>query len=544
MITLEVKSFIQARAGSTKTEKAQLDELIAACESLPVPVTQGDIQAAMAEVLGSDSLKGAKNIAAVREEILSRGKSNRLGFPNLSPLDFLCACVAGRFPREERGPIRELRKALLDRNYQVSDLFALLRKNSMPEPADWTLEAISKVLALVESGEIGLTSQAATAVIAQSEVTVEEIPLVTPDPTPPTATASEPEAATGERPALAEVRDTKCVVCSHLFASATSPSPNTCSVCLNTVGGTARPEALDGGEPETDRKDLIGRYFIGNNGVIFKVVHIDHGVIFTQDEGAAEAEADSISELLNALAADRVRPANDAQRELWDKVTTQDSAFTLNWHPPLEEWLGTTWRPLAKGSEEARIRVLGISGFGVNAEVTWKTLDDPQAIEHTTKAKDFTEAHILVSSNTLTKKEKEPCLTAPPAETAPSSESPSEAPAIAETGSLDSTAPSTSEPSAEPTAVPSDTPPTPDAPSTAPTAAAAPTLLTFPTSGSLAELSVREVELEETIQALQRELDQVRAAIADEMEMGEKRRKREELLAQLAALNAELGESA
>lgn len=53
-----------------------------------------------------------------------------------------------------------------------------------------------------------------------------------------------------DRPALAEVRDAKCAVCSHLFASHTSPSPNTCSVCLNTVGGTARPAALEDGEPE------------------------------------------------------------------------------------------------------------------------------------------------------------------------------------------------------------------------------------------------------------------------------------------------------
>lgn len=491
MITPEVKAFITQRAGTTKTEKAQLDELIAACESLPIPVTQGDIQAAMAEALGSDSLRGAKPIAKVREEILNRAKSNRLGFPNLSPLDFLCACVAGRFPADQRGPIRELRKALLERSYQVSDLYAVIRKHSMPDPTEWTLEAIGQVLQLVENGPIGVSSQASTVIVAQGEVTTEETPLVTLDPTPPTDTASEPEAATGKT-GLAEVRDSKCVVCSHLFASSTSPSPNTCSVCLDLQSGANSHVSIE-------KESQVGASLA---------------------EHAENQEPTPLSE---------ATPREDA---------------APHWHPPLDEWPGSIWRPLAKGSEGARIKVIGVGGFGVSAEVSWKTMDDPQAIEHTTKAKDFAESHILVSSLTLTKKEKEPCLTASPAATAPSSESLSEAPAIAETGSSASTEPSTSAPSAEATAGPSATPPTPDAPSIAPSAAAAPTLLTFPTSASLEDLRELEAELEATIQAHQQELDQVRAAIADEERLGEKRRKLEELRKQMEALQAELGESA
>ncbi len=80
--------------------------------------------------------------------------------------------------------------------------------------------------------------------IAQPEATAEtEAPAET-DPSQIT-TASD-----GGEQGGAEAADVKCVVCLRLFALETSTSPNTCSVCLNTVGGTARPVALEGGETE------------------------------------------------------------------------------------------------------------------------------------------------------------------------------------------------------------------------------------------------------------------------------------------------------
>lgn len=55
------------------------------------------------------------------------------------------------------------------------------------------------------------------------------------DPTPSTAISDE---------------KVKCVVCLRFFASHTSPSPNTCAVCLNTVGGSAQPVEDEGDEQE------------------------------------------------------------------------------------------------------------------------------------------------------------------------------------------------------------------------------------------------------------------------------------------------------
>jgi hypothetical protein len=490
-LTPDTKNYILARAGTTKTEKAQVDELIAACESLPVPVTQGDLQAAMAEVVGTDTLKGAKMIAHVREEVLKRGKANRLGLPTLSGIDFLLACTARRFEPSERGPIRELRVLLNERGYQVSDLFALIRKNRVPDPIDWSMESIGQVLQLVKDGEIGKASQASTVIVAQGEVTAEEVPLLKADPTPPTATSPVAGAGSGERVMQKLAKTTKCILCEMVFSSFYHED-DTCVSCIEKRENAKR--------------------------------------ISTPSEEETQVGAS----LAEHLEAQDPTPLSEATPR----------TDTAPWyHPPLDEWPATVWRATAKGSEGVRVRVLAVEGFGLAAKVTYKTLDDPSGIERAYPVEAWIRDFILEKYITLTQKEKELCRPASAA-TAPPSESPHDTPATAETGSSPSTAPSTSAPSAGPTAVPSDTPPTPDAPSTAPAAAAAPTLLTFPTSGGLEALRVREAELEETIQALQQELDQVRAAIADEMEMGEKRRKREELLAQLAALNAELGESA
>lgn len=65
------------------------------------------------------------------------------------------------------------------------------------------------------------------------------------DPTPSTAVSDG-----GDGPVLSEVRDAKCVICGQLFASHTSLSPNTCAVCLNTVGGSAQPVEDEGDEQE------------------------------------------------------------------------------------------------------------------------------------------------------------------------------------------------------------------------------------------------------------------------------------------------------
>lgn len=128
------------------------------------------------------------------------------------------------------------------------------------------------------------------------------------DPTPSTDTDSEPASDGGERVMQKTAKTGTCSACGCVFSSFYHEDEK-CSDC------------------QSEKDALVGRYFMGANGVIFKVLHIQHGVLFTQDEGAAEAEADSVSELLQAIAAGRVKPANEAQRELWDKTTTQDPEF-------------------------------------------------------------------------------------------------------------------------------------------------------------------------------------------------------------------------
>lgn len=243
--------------------------------------------------------------------------------------------------------------------------------------------------------------------------------------------------------------------------------------------------------------------------------------------------------------------------------------------------LGKAWRH----RDGAAAKVAGIQGFGEAAVLEVTILDDPSSppqpwpvhrfLEEFTEnvahpdqmtlvppalnpdevgasLSDHLTAQVsqnwppeLLRSDPPAYQETPPCPTAPAATTEPPSQSPTEAPATSETGSSSSPAASTTEPQATAPSgsVVSDIDPVPPPLSSATSAAPAPTPLTFPSAGRLEDLKRKEAELTTLIGQAQQELDQVHAAITDEERTGEKRRKREELARQLAALDAELGEA-
>lgn len=200
----------------------------------------------------------------------------------------------------------------------------------------------------------------------------------------------------------------------------------------------------------------------------------------------------------------------------------------------------------------AAAKVTAIQGFGEAAVLEVTIVDDPTLPPQQWAVHRFLEEFMedVAHPNQLTLippvQEEPPCPTAPDATTEPPSPSPAAAPATSETGLSSSPEASTTEPQATaPSAsVASDIDPVPPSLSPATSAAPAPTPLTFPTPEGLAGLRQEEAILIQQIADRQTRLDQVRAAITEEERTGEKRRKREELLAQLAALNAELGETA
>lgn len=214
----------------------------------------------------------------------------------------------------------------------------------------------------------------------------------------------------------------------------------------------------------------------------------------------------------------------------------------------VEALLGTRWRC----KNGAAAKVIGIQGVGEAAVVEVDITDDPTMPPQQWAVHRFLEefmpdvAHPGQLTLVTPVQEEPPCPTAPDATTEPTSSSSAEATATSETGTSSSQEPPTSIPKAEDPAEPpvsSDIDPVPPPLSPAPSAAAAPMPLTFPSADRLADLRRKEAELTTLIGQAQQELDQVRAAIADEERLGEKRRKREELARQLAELDRELGEA-
>lgn len=214
-----------------------------------------------------------------------------------------------------------------------------------------------------------------------------------------------------------------------------------------------------------------------------------------------------------------------------------------------ETLLGTPWRH----RDGAAAKVIAIQGFGEAAVLEVKIVDDPTLPHQQWAAHRFLEEFVpdVAHPGQLTlvppvQEETPQCPTAPDATTESSSPSPAEAPATSETGTSSSQEQPISTPKAEDPAEPpvsSDIDPVPPPLSPAPSAAPAPTPLTFPSESRLADLRRKEGELATLIGQAQQELDQVRAAIADEERLGEKRRKREELARQLAELDREIGEA-
>lgn len=213
-----------------------------------------------------------------------------------------------------------------------------------------------------------------------------------------------------------------------------------------------------------------------------------------------------------------------------------------------ETLLGKPWRH----RDGAAAKVIGIQGFGEAAVIEVDMVDDPTMPPQQWAVHRFLEEFMpdVAHPGQLTLvppvQEEPPCPTAPDATTEPTSSSSAEATATSETGSSSSQEPPTSTPKAEDQAEPtvsSDIDPVPPPLSPAPSAAPAPTPLTFPSADRLADLRRKEAELTTLIGQAQQELDQVRAEIADEERLGEKRRKREELARQLAELDRELGEA-
>ncbi len=196
---------------------------------------------------------------------------------------------------------------------------ASVNANVVPVEAFVTLGELVEPIALRELSPLVFH---ALGELTQLEAQATEGDTTDTDPSESTAASDGGEQGCTE----VEAEDVKCVVCLRLFTAETSTSPNTCSVCLNTVGGTARPVAIEGGEPEAEKDDLIGRYFVGPRGT-FKVIDVQAILVLTQEEGAAEAEADSLRDLLNGIEKGMVTPANEAERRAWDENTAQDSGF-------------------------------------------------------------------------------------------------------------------------------------------------------------------------------------------------------------------------
>lgn len=214
----------------------------------------------------------------------------------------------------------------------------------------------------------------------------------------------------------------------------------------------------------------------------------------------------------------------------------------------LDAMLKNVWRH----RDGAAAKIVSVQGFGEAAVLQVDIVDDPSLPHQQWTVHRFLEEFMVDVAHpgqlTLipaTQEEMPPCPTAPDATTEPTSTLSVEAPATSDTGSSPSTEAATSEPQAvaDSASVESDIDPVPPPLSPVTTADPAPTPLTFPTPEGLAGLRQEEAILVQQIADRQARLEQVRAAIADEERNGEKRRKREELLAQLAALNAELGEA-
>lgn len=301
------------------------------------------------------------------------------------------------------------------------------------------------------------------------------------------------------------------------------------------------------GEDRQPYRDLLvammGRNFQLEDLMSLVLKHNLPNLIDWKPETAVQA-----LEIVNQLPAAEPVPVETPTNEPEPPAAEEVAAVAASQEFNPEILLNRPWRH----RDGAAAKVTAIQGFGEAAVLEVTIVDDPTLPPQQWAVHRFLEEFMedVAHPNQLTLippvQEEPPCPTAPAATTEPPSPSPAAAPATSETGSSSSPEATTTEPQAtDPSAsVASDIDPVPPSLSPATSAAPAPTPLTFPTPEGLAGLRQEEAILIQQIADRQTRLEEVRAAIKEEERTGEKRRKREELLAQLAALNAELGETA